>query len=252
MKLKSKGRNKENYYIKNGYLPNENNKLLNNKPRKTYWNKERIILSYYYQYYVYKFALKLIKKNNINSIIDVGCGVGSKLKLIYNKFPDLNYIGIDQKSAIEYCKRKYNFGEWYVDNIENPKLNCDQIKGDLVISSDVIEHLNKPTLLLKYLKCVTEEDGLILISTPERDLLRGKNCFNCPNKHHIREWNASEFKQYIESNGFRILIHEIQFPIKITFSTRIVYLKAFYSEIIKRIIFRKPLKYTQLLLLISS
>lgn len=42
----------ETYYIKNGYIPNEKNKTLNTKPGETYWNKKRIILSYYYQYYV--------------------------------------------------------------------------------------------------------------------------------------------------------------------------------------------------------
>ena len=194
----------------------------------------------------------MIKKNNIETIIDVGCGVGSKLKLIYNKFPHLKYIGIDQESAIEYCKRNYDFGEWYVDNIEQPKLDFNLIKGDLVISSDVIEHLNNLIMLLKYLKCVVKEQGLILISTPERSLLRGIDCFNCPNKYHIREWNAYEFKNYIERNGFRIVKHELMFPIKITFSIRIEYLKAFYSEFIRRIIFRKYLKYNQLLLLESS
>ncbi|KKN17496.1 hypothetical protein LCGC14_0965210 [marine sediment metagenome] len=250
--MKNKRRRIETYYVKNSYIPNEINKILDIKFSETYWNKKRIVLSYYYQHNVYQFALELIKKNGINSIIDVGCGVGSKLKLIYDKFPHLNYIGIDQKNAIEYCERNHNFGKWYIDDLENPQLGSAKIKGDLVISSDVIEHLNKPTTLLKYLKSVAKEDGLILISTPERDLLRGKDCFKCPNKYHIREWNAFEFKKYIESNGFKILMHEMVFPIKITFSLKIEYLITFYSEFIKRILYRKPLKYNQLLLLKCS
>jgi len=252
MESNSKKRIKETYYIKKGYIPNEENIILDILPREIYWNKKRIIKSYYYQYYIYKFALDLIKERKIKSIIDLGCGVGIKSKFIHNRFPDLIYIGIDQKEAIEYCTTNYDFGDWYINDIENPLLDSNFEKADLVISSDVIEHLNNPSSLLKYLKFLVKKDGLILISTPERDLLRGKSCLECPNKFHIREWNASEFKKYIESKGFKILKHELCYPIKITISAKIEYIKAFYSEIIKRFIFRKALKYNQLLLLKSS
>ena len=38
MKLKNKGRMIGTYFIKNGYIPNEKYKTLDNKPRETYWN----------------------------------------------------------------------------------------------------------------------------------------------------------------------------------------------------------------------
>lgn len=58
-------------------------------------------------------------------------------------------------------------------------------------------------------------NGYLLISTPERDKLRGEGCNYSPNKHHIREWNKSEFLTYLEQSGLVVISYYLEYPIKI-------------------------------------
>lgn len=126
-----------------------------------------------YQSEVYKLARKLIKENKINSVLDIGCGYGEKLKkFIYPICSEIT--GIDSEHGVSYCKEKHNFGKWYVDNLDNPRLNLFE-KFDLVISADVIEHLENPDILIDQIKKYSKKNSLILLSTIERNSLCGKS-----------------------------------------------------------------------------
>lgn len=193
---------KDNYFIKKGYKNQPANRTLSVKPGDVYWTQERIRSSLYYQYEAYVTARRLIKKHGLKSVIDVGCGVPKKLmKVIYPVCK--NVTGIDQKEAIDYCKLHYPQGRFLIDNLEKPKGNPG--KFDLVICADVIEHMEDPNQLLNYLKKVTDKDGYIVISTPERDVVRGKDCMASPKPEHIREWNQAELKKYLTSRGFKVV-----------------------------------------------
>ncbi len=170
--------------------------------------------SYYYQYEVYIFARKIIKKYDLKNILDIGCGIGTKLReIIYPVCEDI--IGIDSSSdSINICKREYPFGQWFIDDIEDKKINLYR-KFDTIISSDVIEHLVNPDKLLSYIREFSNSDTFIILSTPERDLERGKMSNGPPvNRSHVREWNQMEFNKYIKNRGFDIIDHFLTFPIK--------------------------------------
>ncbi|MDC3197500.1 class I SAM-dependent methyltransferase [Luminiphilus sp.] len=226
------------YFIKKGYKINEENITNDNVSDDKYWNAQRILAAEVYQFPVYQFLSRYVRKNNIRSIIDVGCGVGRKLTYVHAQNPTVEIIGIDQEDPIRYCEANYEFGEWYVDDFEQSTLSSD-IRAELVICSDVIEHLINPTLLLNYIKGLLKKDGVVILSTPERDSLRGRNCMHSPNRHHVREWNVSEFELYLESSGFEVLDHQMQFPIKFKPN------RIFYNEIVRRLIRGKPLRYNQ-------
>lgn len=227
-----------NYFIKNGYEINPINVTNDTVSDTNYWDKKRNLAAEMYQFPVYKFVSKFCQKNSIKKIIDIGCGVGRKLEYLNQKNSNLKIIGIDQKDPIAYCNENYNFGEWHADDFENSTLSQD-IKSSLILSSDVIEHLIDPDLLLNYIKSKLLPGGTVILSTPERDLFRGKDCTNSPNKHHIREWNFKEFEQYLESRDFEIIDHFVQYPVKTKLNM------IFFNEIIMRFIGRKPLKYNQ-------
>jgi hypothetical protein len=76
------------------------------------------------------------------------------------------------------------------------------IKADLVICSDVIEHIEDPDTLLDFLEDIDFQ--YLVLSTPERDTRLGKNDYGPPeNISHYREWNQYEFKDYVR-NWFNI------------------------------------------------
>ena len=185
---------KNNYFIKPNYKPNLTTETRETK-ENTYWTFDRISQSYYTRYYLYKFLRKLIKKMNISSVLDIGCGYAIKLmKFIH---PVCNEVyGIDQENIINFCRKKYNLNIFLVDDIENSKLDLKK-KFDLIISCDVIEHLLNPDKLISYIKKYSHENSYIIITTPEREILRGKNCNYSPKKVHVREWNKIEFNNYL-------------------------------------------------------
>lgn len=230
----------KDYCIKEGYSINEFNLTNDNLNKTKYWNKKRILSSQVFQFHVYKFLNGYIKKNKINRLIDIGCGIGSKLKYINKYNPSIEIIGIDQEDPIEYCNRTYDFGKWISDDFENPR-QFENIKSKLIVCCDVIEHMNDPDLLLAYIKMKLEKDGIAVISTPERDKLRGVNNNNPDNKFHIREWNSNEFRKYMISHDFEIVDHFFQLPLKLginLFSLNFLF---------KRVFKLKPLKYNQII-----
>jgi len=228
----------KDYFIKKGYEVNPVNITNDKVSDVNYWNERRNLAAEVYQFPVYEFLSDYIKENNINRVMDIGCGVGRKLVHIHKQNPDTKIIGIDQDDPIEYCKSKYDFGTWYSDDFENSSLEHD-LKSKLIVCSDVIEHLTDPDLLMNYVKGKLDADGTVIFSTPERDALRGIGCNYSPNIHHVREWNYDEFEKYLVSHGFEVLEHLLQYPIKMKWN------KIFFNEIVKRAINFKPLKYNQ-------
>jgi SAM-dependent methyltransferase len=184
-----------NYFIKAGYCINHGT--------ETYLDNDKN--AGVYQLPVYSKCASLI--NEHNSVLDLGCGHGVKLRDFINPICT-NIVGVDFQHSIDYCKSNHDFGEWFVDNIEDP-LYLGR-KFDLIICSDVIEHLNDPNNLFDYLRVHSHKDTMIVLSTPERDLHHGENHIGPPmNKTHVREWNASELKAYIEYSGYEVLSHDI-------------------------------------------
>jgi len=202
---------KYNYFIKKGYKTLNEIKKFDIK----YWedNYKNTNKPLYFQYYVYKFARKILKKNNLESVLDIGCRDARKLMKLL--FPICNEIyGIDHELYfINYCKKKYKLANFFVDDIENSNLNLNKT-FDLIISADVIEHLLDPDSLILYIKRFSHKNSYIILSTPERDRLRGPKCGTSISEGHIREWNFKEFKDYLNYNGFEVISHKIVFNTK--------------------------------------
>ena len=216
----------DRYFLPDGYRENRINITID-KDNSFYWDPERARRASLHQFAVYQWAAQLIRAGSINIIADVGCGFATKLAWLHDQFPMLEYWGIDQPHAVELCKQHYNFGQWLGVDFENsPALPLT--RADLVISSDVIEHLECPDVLLDYYKRVAAPSGLILISTPERDILRGRQCLYSPNPYHVREWNRAELSAYLRSRGFEIIEHKVLPALRFDFGS--FYLRKFLGR----------------------
>lgn len=231
------------YFIKDGYRVNGTVITHEGVSGEAYWTQERLKLSLCYQYPVYKFACSLLQAGGINRVIDVGCGVGTKLEMLHDAFPHVEIIGIDQPSTIGFCQKHHRFGRWIADDLEQPGTATAGLTGDLVICADVIEHMGDPDILLRYLKQRTAPGGRILLSTPERDLLRGRACNHSPNRYHVREWNRAELTAYLSHAGFSIVEHRLQLPVKGEFG------RVFFTHVLKRALMGKPIRWNQACLL---
>ena len=106
------------------------------------------------------------------------------LPVMQSDFPDYRFIPLDLEQP-------------------NPPLRDE--KFDIIICADVIEHLMNPDRLLNIIKKLSTPETLTILSTPERDNVRGRHCTRPGNQYHVREWNRTEFRHYLDSRGFVVL-----------------------------------------------
>lgn len=173
------------------------------------WTGARVRYSAAYQWHVYAWARYLMLQWNLQSVVDVGCGTAIKLHELLAPVAR-RVIGIDQRQAISYCRRSYGVGEYLVDDFEAPAVQLD-FKPDLLLCVDVIEHVSNPDSLLDYVWRLAGHETFIILSTPNRDRLRGKGILHSPNPDHVREWNDMELAAYVAQAGFEIYEHR-HFP----------------------------------------
>ncbi|MEX5710334.1 methyltransferase domain-containing protein [Parafrankia sp. FMc6] len=103
------------------------------------------------------------------------------------------------------CLRRTTI-EWISGNLEEDELWRDLggIRPDLVICSDVIEHLIDPVGILNRLRSLARS-GLLIISTPDRSHLEDASPLGPPtNPLHIREWTSVEMCRLVTDCGFNV------------------------------------------------
>lgn len=139
----------------------------------------------------YETATKLIKKYKTNQlkILDIACGHG-----LIPFFADKNWIiyetDIDENrlKAAQKVKHKNTF--YYKFDAENFDF-LDKV--DVILALDVIEHLNNPEKALKNIYNCLKDDGILIVSNPNRYSLWNilNNLFHLEDHKHY--WNPDSF-----------------------------------------------------------
>jgi 2-polyprenyl-3-methyl-5-hydroxy-6-metoxy-1,4-benzoquinol methylase len=168
--------------------------------------------------------ISLIKSLKTISILDAGCGEGFTMdKLIKS--------GIGSRiEGIEYSKESILFGKKLF-----PQLNIKQASiydlpykdnsFDLVVCTEVLEHLEEPEKAVKEMLRVSGK--YLIISVPNEpffmlsNFLRGKNISRFGNDAgHINHWNPFALKKLLENQGLKIEKIKLPFPWTIILGTK--------------------------------
>ena len=156
--------------------------------------------------------VELVKKlEGVSSICDLGCGNGH----ITGRLAKLGYqvTGVDASSSgIQIAQRTYphvNFVEALIDR----ELSLGQF--DLVVSSDVIEHMYRPSDLLDAARSLLKPGGQILLGTPYHGYLKnlvlaatGKMDAHFSALHdggHIKFFSVKTLSMLMKAHGFQDL-----------------------------------------------
>lgn len=193
----------ERYCIKPDYQPNLAARSAAAPEEPAYWTPERIRLSARYQYDVYRIAAELMRAPGVASVLDVGSGPPAKLASLLPGKPLIVHL-VDQAQTAPLAARLLPSAVFTALDLEKAALELGR-RFDLVIFSDVIEHLRDPDPCLQFIRRHLAPEGTLLVSTPERDILRGRDCRDCPHPSHVREWNGAEFARFLESRDWRLL-----------------------------------------------
>jgi 2-polyprenyl-3-methyl-5-hydroxy-6-metoxy-1,4-benzoquinol methylase len=119
----------------------------------------------------YRFVGQFV---NNKKVVDVGCGSGYGSKILKD-CGSISYDGFDiSKSSIEYAKSHFNdYGTFGISSITDISQVADGTY-DITICSEVMEHIkeyNMEQQAIEELKRITKNKGLIIIGTPNSELL---------------------------------------------------------------------------------
>jgi hypothetical protein len=159
---------------------------------------------------VYLFARHIAATKGFHKIIDVGCGSGYKLM---NYLGEYATVGYEVEPTLSFLRETYPDRVWK-DSGRNAEVFSNELPelGDILICSDVIEHMNDPDTLIEFL--LGFDVNYFVISTPCRSILckqhKDKDLYAQSwmgppfNTSHVREWTFMEFREYL-SDYFTIL-----------------------------------------------
>jgi SAM-dependent methyltransferase len=213
--------------------------------------KDRAINSLDIKTRIIYHIIQLSATNNINinsaNILDIGCSkceillvlkeIGAKHLTGVNLFP------LDQSWFSENILINELFGDvknkikYITSDIDTKKIPFDDSSFDIIIFTDVIEHINDPTKVIDECYRLLSKNGILVIGAPNVSSLRNRiyslfgksiyfdidlwlddsNRYNDGNFRrfigHIREYTMNEIKYILNKHQFKILYSKY-FPSK--------------------------------------
>ena len=150
--------------------------------------------------------------DNVSSICDLGCGNG----YLAGQLSQLGYrvTGIDaSRSGIELASTQYSDVEFLCSLVNLEAIDSIQSRDfDLVVSSDVIEHLYRPADLLETANELLKPQGHLLLGTPYHGYLKNLvlSFTGRMDGHftalwdggHIKFFSVNTLSQIIRQHGF--------------------------------------------------
>jgi len=163
----------------------------------------------------YTTFLAEIKKLKPDSILDVGCGEGFTLERLQDAGIGKKLEGVDYlDTAIQIGRKQFPQFTLRQGNIYALPYKDDSF--DLLICSEVLEHLEHPDEALKELFRVTKK--YVVFSVPNEpwfmasNFIRGKNWSRLGNDiEHINHWTSFSFARFIQKE-FKVRMLRKPFP----------------------------------------
>jgi SAM-dependent methyltransferase len=136
--------------------------------------------------------------NNVNSILDIGCGKGWVAKEFLPKGKKVFSLDISVTNPAIVNKLYSNKNHFGItaDSFHLP-FNDESVDG--VIASEIIEHVYDPTGFVKELFRVVKKGGSLIITTPYKEKIIYYLCIHCNQKTPANAHLHSFDEQKLES-----------------------------------------------------
>lgn len=172
--------------------------------------------------FTYWYILKtlhqpLLKKLKSFSVLDVGCGVGTLA--IYLAQICKSVVGIDvSERAINIADQaKLSTGSKNV-TFNQTKLKQFSRKFDLILCTEVVEHVPNPNQFIKLITANLRSKGWLLLTTPNRDnWLTHLGYYRQFDSEvgHLRRYSVAEISSLLTAHGFTLQqVKTVEGPIR--------------------------------------
>jgi SAM-dependent methyltransferase len=160
---------------------------------------------------VYGEAAALAARAGITRVVDFGCGSGEKLVRFFGG-GKYQLFGVDFGGSLELARRRStsvtwidcNLGLW--GDLSDVVARLETRGPQLLIASDVIEHIFDPRPLVATLRALLagHPGSRAVVSTPDRYRTHGADSAGPPaNRCHVREWTLPELARALRAAGLR-------------------------------------------------
>jgi ubiquinone/menaquinone biosynthesis C-methylase UbiE len=167
---------------------------------------------------VAKYLDDMISLQSIGSLLDLSCGVGDLLAACRPRVrPDCLLAGVDYSAVSVEQARKRLAGHAVpveLSHITGFPIPMAEARFDLVIMTEVVEHLDNDELTAALAECrrLLSPNGYVVITTPNNeDYDASKVC--CPECgcvfhrwQHRRTWTVQTLRHEMETAGFQTVV----------------------------------------------
>lgn len=158
----------------------------------------------------YEQISRVVQQLGAVKILDIGCGDGRLARAIRSKCPDAVVHGCDLSMAA--LARSTGLDRQYAVDLNGEGLpECDE-SFDLVVASEVVEHLIHPDLVLAEFRRVLRPGGHVVVTVPNvafwrfrLQALRGGVPSVTADERHLHSYNAALLERLVRKAGFHVV-----------------------------------------------
>ncbi|MBR5598843.1 MAG: class I SAM-dependent methyltransferase [Alphaproteobacteria bacterium] len=166
---------------------------------------KRFMLDKFFLKLLQIFSMLIDEEPKTKTVLDMGCGEGVVSNFLYDNFNNLNIRAVDYfEEAIQKAKEN-NDRNIIFETGDITSLKYKDSSFDVVVSTEVLEHIKFPSVALKELYRVSKKH--IILSVPNEpffcfgNLISGKNIKRLGNPiDHINHWTYLGFKGFVKKN----------------------------------------------------
>lgn len=134
----------------------------------------------------------------VATTLDVGCGLGITLSSLKDASLGGALYGIDfSEHAIRWAQNRFPDIEWLCQDIYEVTAPSD---FDLVICTEVIEHLDRPEVALSQVSNLVRPGGHLILTTQSGRVHTTERMVG-----HVRHFNIADLEQVLRQNSFQIV-----------------------------------------------
>lgn len=119
--------------------------------------------------------LAILKENKIQSILEIGCGIGTFTSLVAKTFPNANITGVDiSKNNVSIARSRLKSDRFeFVQADFSDESPLNKKKYDLLIFADVLEHIpvERYSNLFQNISNHCEQNAFLFINIPHPQII---------------------------------------------------------------------------------
>ena len=119
---------------------------------------------------IHALVERVVGKQRYGSVVDIGCGSSAISRRLRDRFD--HYTGCDVVAYDGFPKESW--ATFAKIDLNQPPYAVDEASADLVMSIEVIEHVENPRALMRELARIVKPGGRVIVTTPNQLSLLSK------------------------------------------------------------------------------